>query len=187
MLRSGSRNLCATILTLLRPISEPITAVRKIFVYELREKHKWSSRSVFFSWYCLGDWDLQIQNSRDVTPCRSAKSYRIQIVLHWIGKDYDLSKRRWVFTSRQRITSQKTWIFGNTALRNSELECDLHKALWKLQELQMLRFNIKFGIHVRLNLISQFICNKSQLPTWCKYSFILARHVSGHTPIFRSK
>ena len=31
------------------------------------------------------------------------------------------------------------------------------------------------------------VWNKSQLPTWCKYLFILARHVSGYTPIFRSK
>ena len=166
MLPLGGRNLCVKILTLLRPISEQITAVREIFVYELTEKHRWSSRSGFFSWYCFGDWELQIQNSRDVTPCRSAKSYRMQIALHWIWKDYNISKRRLVFTSRQRITSQKTWIFSNTAVRNSDLECDLHKALWKSQDLQVLRFNIKFGIHVTFNLSSPFMCNSSVRPCW---------------------
>jgi hypothetical protein len=55
--------------------------------------------------------------------------------------------------SRQRITSQKTWIFSNTAVRNSDLQRDLQKAMRKLQELQMLRFNIKFGMHLRFRPI----------------------------------
>jgi len=132
----------------------------KIFVYELREKHRWSW-SVFFSWYCLGDWDLNIQNSRDVTPCRSAKSCRIQIVTHWIWQNYGFSKRRWVFTSRQRVTFQKTWIFSNITVRNSRPWVWLAESNAKLQELQMLLFNIKFGIQVRFHLISPFICNSS--------------------------
>jgi hypothetical protein len=133
----------------------------KICVYELSEKHRWSSWSVFFSWYCLGDSDLKIQNSRDATPCRSANSCRIQTVLHWIWQNYGFSKHRWVFTSRQGVASQKTCIFSNIAVRNWRPWVWLAGNNAKLQELHMLMFNIKFGIHVRFHLISPFICNSS--------------------------